>query len=163
MEGWTVVSNDVAVVAGSDLYAAYDGTNYLALASGVMTNAIATVAGQAYTLTYAYRGPGLVDWWPFEGDFNDIVGTNDGTLTGGPVTNVTGQVGQGIQFPSSAANPQGATVNFGPDTGNFGTHDFTIDFWINTTATLEQSFLGKRNICDVGDWWDIRIGSWKPA
>ena len=129
VEGWAVVSNDVAVVAGRDLYPAYDGANYLALASGVMSNGIPTVAGQAYTLTYAYRGPGLVDWWPMEGDFNDIIGTNIGTLTaGGPVSNITGQVGQGIQFPSSTANPNGATINFGTAAGNFGTNDFTIDY-----------------------------------
>ena len=35
LEGWTVVSNNVAVVAGRDLYPAYDGTNYLALAGGI--------------------------------------------------------------------------------------------------------------------------------
>ena len=54
-----------------------------------MTTTIPTVIGQPYTLTYAYRGPGLVDWWPFEGDATDIIGTNDGTITG-TLTNVTG-------------------------------------------------------------------------
>ena len=64
-----------------------------------MTATIPTVIGQAYTLTYAYRGPGLVDWWPFEGDANDIIGTNDGIVTAATLTNVTGEVGQGFQFP----------------------------------------------------------------
>jgi subtilisin-like proprotein convertase family protein len=163
LEGWTVVSNDVAVVAGRDLYPAYDGSNYLALATGVMTNGLATVAGQPYTLTYAYRGPGLVDWWPLEGDFNDIIGTNIGTLTaGGPVSNITGQVGQGIQFPSSTANLNGATINFGTTAGNFGTNDFTIDYWMNTTAGPEQAFLEKRGVCNLGSYWNIRIGVISP-
>ena len=150
VEVWTVASNDVAVVAGSDLYLACtnndNGTNYLALASGVMTNAIATVAGQAYTLTYAYRGPGLVDWWPFEGDANDIIGTNDGIITP-TLTNVTGVVGQGFQFDG-----KNSQINFGTGAGNFGTNDFTIDYWMNTTSQdASQAFLGKRDICDLQD------------
>jgi subtilisin-like proprotein convertase family protein len=166
LEGWTVVSNDVAVVEGRDLYPAYDGISYLALSSGVMTNQIATVPGQPYTLTFAYRGPGLLDWWPMEGDFNDIIGANDGVLTaGGPVTNITGQVGQGIQFPSSTANSDGATINFGTAAGNFGTNDFSVDFWINTMSTnAAEAFLEKRGSCDASSpFWGIRIGGVVPA
>jgi len=104
LEGWTVATNDVAVVTGSGLYPAYEGTNYLALADALMTTTIPTVVGQVYTLTNFYRGPGLVDWWPFDNstNINDIIGTNNGKLAGGPMATVTGEVNQGLQFPSNS-------------------------------------------------------------
>ena len=159
LEGWTVLSNDVAVVAGSDLYPANDGTNYLALANGFMTATIPTVVGQTYTLTNVYRGPGLLDWWPFEGDFDDIIGANNGTLTGGLVTNVTGEVGQSIQFPAT-----GATINFGPGAGNFGTNDFTIDYWMSTTSTnAAEAFLQQGSACGGVSFWDIVASNGVPS
>jgi hypothetical protein len=165
LEVWTVASNRVAVVTGSDLYQAYtnndNGTNYLALASGLMTNSFPTIIGQQYTLTYAYRGPGLVDWWPFDNFTNvdDIIGTNNGTLNG-PVTNVTGQVGLALQFPGTNVSPAGTAINFGANAGNFGTNDFTIDYWLNTHSTqTEEAFLGRRATCDANSpFWEIRIG-----
>ena len=124
-----------------------------------MTTTIPTVIGQAYTLTYAYRGPGLVDWWPFEGDATDLIGTNDGVITP-TLTNVTGMVGQGFQFDGN--NSQ---INFGTNAGNFGTNDFTIDYWMNTSSnSTSNAFLNKRAACiETGagyiPMWDIRIGS----
>ena len=40
---------------------------------------------------------GIVAWWPGDGNANDIVGGNDGTLTGG-VTFGTGVVGDAFSF-----------------------------------------------------------------
>ncbi|MGO8927272.1 MAG: hypothetical protein ACLQU3_10325, partial [Limisphaerales bacterium] len=40
---------------------------------------------------------GLVSWWPGEGNANDIVGTNNGTLSGG-VTFTNGEVGLAFNF-----------------------------------------------------------------
>jgi subtilisin-like proprotein convertase family protein len=165
LEDWTVASNDVAVVTGSDLYPAYDGTNYLALSSGLMTTTIPTVIGQPYTLTYAYRGPGLVDWWPFEGDATDLIGTNNGTLVGGPVTYVTGEVGLGVQFPGTNITLGGSAIDFGPTAGNVGTNDFTIDYWMNTSNAPPggiESFLAKRAVCGVGNSLDITVGHGNP-
>ena len=161
LEGWTVVSNDVAVVAGRDLYPASDGANSLALADGEMTTNVTTVVGQPYTLTFNYRGPGLLDWWPFEDEADDLIGTNNGTLSGDAVTYIQGEVGQGIQFPGTHLSQNGATVNFGATAGNFGMNDFTIDYWMNTTSTnLEQAFLEKRPTCDASQsFWGIRIHS----
>jgi len=161
LEVWTVISNDVAVVASEDLYQAANVTNnYLALADGVMTTALPTAAGQAYTLTFDSRGPGLLDWWRFDGDFDDSIGTNNGTLTGTGVTFIPGEVGQAIQFPGTTLSPNGAGITFGTNAGNFGAHDFTIDYWMNTTSTkTEEAFLGNRYICNLGNWWDIRVGT----
>jgi len=41
--------------------------------------------------------PGLVSWWPGEGNAEDVVGGNNGTLQGG-ATFGTGMVGQGFSF-----------------------------------------------------------------
>ncbi len=39
----------------------------------------------------------LVSWWPAEGDANDLIGNNNGTLVG-PVTFAPGEVGQAFSF-----------------------------------------------------------------
>jgi subtilisin-like proprotein convertase family protein len=163
LEIWTVTTNDVAVVNTSNiLYRAYDGTNYLALANGELAALIPTVVGQAYSMTYAYRGPGLLDWWPFEGDAEDLIGTNNGIITGSgsPAATFTsgiavipGIVGEGFQFDGIISE-----INFGTNAGIFGTNDFTIDYWINTTntGTNEQVFLEKRASCQNNEsGWGI--------
>ena len=43
--------------------------------------------------------PGLVAWYPGEGNAKDIMGGNDGTIHGG-VTFVSGKVGQAFNFNS---------------------------------------------------------------
>jgi subtilisin-like proprotein convertase family protein len=161
---WTVISNDVAVVASEDLYPAADGQDYLALADGVMTTTIPTAASQAYTMTYDYRGPGLLDWWPFEGDADDIIGTNNGTLVRGSVTYTNfGEVGRAIQFPGTNLSTHGAAISFGTNAGNFGSNDFTIDYWMIMTNNAEEAFLAKRDVCGLGSGWDISIGVILPV
>ena len=39
------------------------GSNFLALANGVISNTLPTVAGNTYIFTFAYRGPGIAGWW----------------------------------------------------------------------------------------------------
>jgi len=41
---------------------------------------------------------GIVAWWPAEGNANDIVGTNNGTLMGGATANAPGYVGTAFTF-----------------------------------------------------------------
>lgn len=41
--------------------------------------------------------PGLVSWWPGDGNANDIVGSNNGLLLGGTIF-IPGFVGRCIQF-----------------------------------------------------------------
>ena len=47
-------------------------------------------------------------------------------------------------------------VTFGNTVGNFGTSDFTIDFWIKTVSTRLEGILGKRPICSHASFFDIR-------
>jgi len=152
LEGWIVAANNEAVVRSNDLYRANTGTNFLALANGELTNQITTFIGQPYTMRFAYRGPGLVDWWPLDGNVNDVIGTNNGTITP-TLSSVTGVVGQAFQF--DGVNSQ---IDFGPTAGNVGSNDFTIDYWMSTTNPLPQAFLAKRAVCGLGSSLDITVG-----
>src|SRR5207249_1928072 len=54
VNGWTVLSNEVAVIADANL--AYDGVNALALSSGQITRTLPTIAGSRYELDFSTRG-----------------------------------------------------------------------------------------------------------
>ena len=41
---------------------------------------------------------GLAGWWPGDGNANDIVGANNGTLQGGATATAAGMVAPGFQF-----------------------------------------------------------------
>ena len=66
---------------------------------------------------------GMVGWWPGDGDANDIVGSNDGTLQNG-ATFAPGMVGQAFSFDG-----ENDYVDFGSSTA-FDVMDFTIDAWV---------------------------------
>src|SRR5262249_49576875 len=66
---------------------------------------------------------GLVSWWPGDGNANDIVGTNNGTLQGG-ATFAAGEVGQAFSLNgvnNFVSVPNSDTLN---PTGPFG-----VDLW----------------------------------
>lgn len=68
---------------------------------------------------------GLVSWWPGEGNANDVVGGNGGTLQGG-VTFAPGKVGQafllnGFDGAVDAGNAPNLRVSSG---------DFTVEAWV---------------------------------
>lgn len=95
----------------------------------------------------------LTNWWQGNGDANAVVGGVTGTVSGATFT--SGQVGQAFTF--DGVND---SVTFGSTVGNFGTSDFTIDFWIRTTNTTRtEGVLGKREICGHHSFWDMRVGS----
>jgi hypothetical protein len=73
--------------------------------------------------------PGLVSWWPGDGNANDIVDGNNGTLQNGAAFGV-GNVGQAFSFAKGTAAvlvPHNANLNFA---------DFTIESWINLQNPL---------------------------
>lgn len=90
------------------------------------------------------------DWWPGQSNANDIVGTNNGT--GHNITYTNGQVGTAFYF-----NADAAYIDFNTNVGNFGTSNFTIDFWIKTANNSQQSILGKRSSCGAVNMWDLRM------
>jgi hypothetical protein len=82
---------------------------------------------------------GITAWWPGEGNANDLVGSNIGTLHG--ATFGPGEVGQAFSFDGVDDY-----VSF-PDSPslNVGTSDFSLDGWIKTTSTgVLQSIVDKR-------------------
>ena len=94
---------------------------------------------------------GLVSWWKGEGDGTDLVGGNNGWLNG--VTFSAGMVGGAFNFDGTDSR-----LNFGNTVGNFGTNDFTIEFWIRTSSTRLESVMEKWPVCGVSSMWNIRIG-----
>ena len=100
---WTVITNEVSVV--DDPANDYDSDgNFLALASGVISNNLPTVAGQTYTLSFAYRGPGIVSLWRGEGNANDSIYGDNGTLDNGTYTG--GEVGQAFELNGTNSDVQ---------------------------------------------------------
>ena len=74
--------------------------------------------------------PGLVSWWPGDGDPSDIAGNNHGTLMG-DATYARGMVGDAFSFDG-----QNDYVFIGnpPD---LQLQDFTIDAWIQLDTLTE--------------------------
>jgi CSLREA domain-containing protein len=71
--------------------------------------------------------PGMVSWWPADGNANDTVGGNEGTLQNG-ATFSSGEVGQAFSFDGvnqGVLVSPGALPNIPPD------GQFTVDLWFN--------------------------------
>jgi hypothetical protein len=100
---------------------------------------------------------GLVARWPGDGNAKDSAGHFDGQVSGG-LRYGPGLTGQAFEF-----NGGSSQVDFGPTAGNFGTRDFTIAYWMKTSSTIPtEAFLGKRAVCNLGIWWNIRVGTQSP-
>jgi subtilisin-like proprotein convertase family protein len=156
VDGWFLETNqgfnEVSVV--SDPGAAHSGSNFLALANGRLSQTFTTVPGASYEFRYYARSPGLTDWWPADNDVIDLVGTNKATTT-----NMAYDVGE-VDRAFTFTNMDGFTNSwlwFNTNVGNFGTNDFTIDFWIKTTNGYEQAIWSKRSFCGAAIFWDVRI------
>ncbi len=66
--------------------------------------------------------PNLVSWWSAEGNANDAIGTNNGTIVG-PVTFAPGEIGQAFSF-----NGTNGYIQVG---GSFAlAGDRTIEGWV---------------------------------
>lgn len=122
--------------------------------SVVASNSFGSVLSSNCALV-VYPAPGALSpiaWWQAEGNAEDSVGWNDGTLSG--ATFAAGKVGQAFSFDGN-----GASVSFGKTIGNFSSNDFSISFWINTTSTrYEEAIIQKRPLCNGTSGWDIRTG-----
>jgi hypothetical protein len=81
---------------------------------------------------------GLADWWPGEGNANDIVGNNNGTLVGG-ATFAAGEVGQAFSFDGSSGY---VSIPDSPSMDSF-TSSITIETWIKVNQlTLNTDWMG---------------------
>jgi subtilisin-like proprotein convertase family protein len=126
VSGWTVLSNQVSVVA--DPTNAYDGSNFLALAGGSIFTNLPTVLGQNYTLTFAYRGPGIAAWWRGESNGVDSINGNTAAVTGSGVVYTNGEVGMAFDYPT-AKNGQITA----PASPSLAVSNITLEAWIYPT------------------------------
>jgi hypothetical protein len=83
---------------------------------------------------------GLVSWWPGEGNANDIVSGNNGSLIGN-TSYTNGEVGQAFVFDGIAD-----MVSVGNPT-NLQLQDFTIEAWIQRSSTSVVSYGAYGNGC----------------
>ncbi len=88
--------------------------------------------------------------WSGESNANDTVGTNNGVVHGA-VMYTNGVAGKAFYFNGSSY------VSCGTNVGNFGTNDFTIDFWVKTTQTGSSYIASKRPICNLANLWNVRM------
>lgn len=95
----------------------------------------------------------LKHWWPAERSANDVMSFKTGVLSNG-ATFAEGKSGQAFAFDGISSR-----ASLGTDVGNFGTLDFTIQFWVKTASTRGEGLIGKRPICGHSNFWDIRTGS----
>ena len=117
-------TNQVSLV--NDPLNAYQGNNLLALASGSLSTSLPTVPGQTYSVTFAYRGPGIAAWWRAEDNANDSVNGNNATT----VQNIAypnGEVGKALQFDGSTSL---ITV---PASASLAVSNLTLEAWIFQT------------------------------
>ena len=99
--------------------------------------------------------PSPTHWWPAEGNANDSVGTDNGTLVG--VTFGPGVYGTDQAFSFGGAADQVVFSTYG---GNPGTGAFTFAFALKTTAaTQEQALWEERAQCDSDgtSFWGFRM------
>ena len=85
--------------------------------------------------------PGLVSWWPGDGDAKDAAGSNDGQLRQG-ATFAPGLVGQAFALTNGAyiEVPNSASLHFS------GTHPMTLELWAYRTGTgTTMHLVSKRN------------------
>ncbi len=121
---WDVLSNSVAV--SSNAFLRYSGSNFLALADGVIRTNFATVPGTTYTLTMGTREEPLAAWWPVDNNtWNDAVGPNLGGFISGSYG--SGKVGAAAVF--SGASYVRIPASPGLDVG--ARNGFTIEGWVN--------------------------------
>ncbi len=131
------------------------------------TNRVIVVRGFALPSTPCVGAPsGLVGWWPGDGNTNDIVGGNDGTLQGA-ATFAAGEVDQAFSFPT----PLTGYVDI-PYASNPSPANITVAAWVNPASiqgtasifnwrpgannvgvTLEQRFTGDGTVL-----WNVIAG-----
>lgn len=97
---------------------------------------------------------GVLSWWQAEGNATDSIDGTSGALENG-TTFGFGKVGVAFSFDGVDD-----TLSFGNTIGNFGSNNFTIEFWIRTTNTQPVlSVLGKREACVFSSYFDIFLGN----
>jgi hypothetical protein len=106
--------------------------------AGIATSADAVLTVDSSCISAA---PGLVAWWPAEGDASERINQNNGTLQAG-LGFAAGEAGQGFSFDGAAnymSVPASPTVDIGSGQG------FTIECWIKPTDVSSAHCIAEWN------------------
>ena len=98
-----------------------------------LENNQATLATRVTPLACATPPPGLVAWWPGDGDAHDLVGTNEPTVFTG-VTYGDARVGEGLVLDSDADRVSFANA----DAFNMSETGLTVEFWVQGIKNQPQ-------------------------
>jgi len=125
-DGWVVNSNQVVVVTTETNLAAYEGSNFLALANGWVSRILPTVAGNTYQLSFYYRLTNTLD---IDGSFENPPGRIGGVYSAGQTfggwTVVSGDVNDVLDFLAGGWQPADGTTS--------------IDMNGNTTGAISRT------------------------
>ena len=91
---------------------------------GFTNSSPAVVTITVYLLNCVAPVPGLVGWWPGDGNANDIIGTNNGSLQGGATANTAAYVAQGFSFDGTNGFVQI------PDSPALRPTNLTVEAWV---------------------------------
>ena len=136
VDGWNVLSNQTSVVY--DPPNAQSGTQFLALANSSIVRTLPTVPGSTNTLTFTYRGPGIVSLWQGQNNTSDSVNGYNGIPMNGSAYTSFGEVGHawlmnGVNQYVLVQPTNNSALDVGQDPG------FTMEGWVKPT-TLSHRF-----------------------
>jgi hypothetical protein len=86
--------------------------------------------GLGYEVECVNTPSGLVGWWPGDGNADDIVGGNNGTMVGGATFVSPGRVGDSFTFPGGATDYVRISNNNSLEPLNV-----TVDAWVRSDGT----------------------------
>jgi hypothetical protein len=117
----------------------------LLLATIVAFLGFAPLVSPAVGQTAVTPSTGIISWWPGDGNANDIIDGNNGTVNG-PVAFAPGLVGQAFLFDGSSTSVNaGNAANLHVSAG-----DFTIEAWVNFNSAFNpDSFVCTGDGCDM--------------
>jgi hypothetical protein len=132
--------------------------NYSVLVANAVASTNSVAAALTVNIPVCDTPPsGLVSWWRAEGDANDSIGTNNGTLNGG-TTFTAGEVGQAFSFNGSNSY---VLVPSSPSIKTTG--PFTIEAWASysgfSAGQTGDSIVSKGQDAEAAIDWAMNIST----
>jgi hypothetical protein len=152
-----------SVLSFADVTRAQAGSYAVTISNavGIATSASPAVLSVVTGVICPGAPGGMVAWWRGDGDSSDYAGTNDAVFEGA-IAYAPGEAGQAFSFDGASSYLQ---VADSPE-WNFGTNDFSLEFWANFAATNTSiaagdgsvAFLAHDEISGGRDKWIFGAG-----